>query len=413
MKVSVLTLGCKANQAESLTIETGLRTHGFRVVELSEKPELCIINTCSVTSRSDYQSRQLIRKARRAGAKVIVTGCYSELNRDYVQGMDGVAKVLNNTNKFSIINELTGKTEDNPLSFEHLNKARLFLKVQDGCNYSCSYCIIPRARGRSRSVAAGAIIDQINAASGIYNEVVLTGIHLGLYGYDLRPRARLSNLLKTILSKTAIKRIRLSSLGITEISDDLLDIIMDDRVCKHLHIPLQSGDDRILRFMNRAYSSGVFLKGIERIYSRIPDISIGTDVIVGFPGEGEVEFNNTKRLLEMTPFSYLHIFPFSPRPGTVASKMRMGGNPRTRNQRCAVLRELGMLKKEDFMRRQIGKTLDLLIERRIDNGCCLGTTGNYLKVKAMIPHAAVRDIVHVRINDYQSGLLIGNPIQPT
>jgi len=413
MKVSVLTLGCKANQAESLSIETRLQTHGYRVVDLSEKPELCIINTCSVTTKSDYQSRQLIRRACRAGAKVIVTGCYSELNRDYVQGMDGVTMVVSNANKLSIISELTGKTEDNTLDFGGQNRARLFLKVQDGCNYSCSYCIIPRARGRSRSLAVEAIIDQINAASGTYNEVVLTGIHLGTYGYDLRPQVRLSNLLKKILSKTAIKRIRLSSLEITEVSDDLLDIIMDDRVCRHLHIPLQSGDDRILGLMNRAYSSGVFLRGIERIYSRIPDISIGTDVIVGFPGEGEVEFNNTKRLLEMVPFSYLHIFPFSPRPGTAASKMRMDGNPQAINQRCAVLRGLGMLKKEDYMRKQIGKNLDLLIERRIDNNCCLGTTGNYLRVKAMIPHAEVRDIVHVRIDDYQSGLLIGNPIQPT
>lgn len=409
MKISILTLGCKTNQAESSDIEANLSANGFDVVDLSEKPEICIINTCSVTAKSDYQSRQLIRRAHNAGASVYVTGCYSELNRDLVLSMKGVNAVIENRDKFSIIKELTGRKIESPLRYGSNRKSRFFLKVQDGCSFSCSYCIIPKARGRSRSIKIEEIVDQVNAISGHFHEIVLTGIHLGTYGYDLLPKAKLSDLLQALLS-TKIRRIRLSSLEITEVKDDILELMEDDRICRHLHIPLQSGDDVILELMNRTYTSGTFIKGIEHIIRRSPDISIGTDVIVGFPGESEEAFQHTSELLGSLPIAYFHVFPFSPRQGTKAADMELQVPPEAKRQRSSVLRELSRDRKKAFMQTQIGKTLDVLIEEKGDDGFFIGTAGNYMKVKAMIDHPMLKGIVDIRIVGHDGETLIGAPI---
>lgn len=410
MRVSLLTLGCKANQAESSLIEAELRSQGYNVVEINENPDFCIINTCSVTLKSDYQSRQLIRRAGRAGSSVIVTGCYSELNKDAVKAMDGVAMVVDNANKTSISNILTGKSSCDTSCINMSTRGRFFLKVQDGCNHSCSYCIIPKARGRSRSETIEEVISRIDAVSTAYTEVVLTGIHLGTYGYDLFPNVVLSDLLRSILLKTRIKRVRLSSLEVCEMDDKLLELMQDERICKHLHIPLQSGDDRILRMMNRAYDSGVFLRGIKRLLQRIPEISIGTDIIAGFPGEGEKEFHNTYNFLESIPFSYLHVFPFSSRKGTRASEMPDSIDSMTKKKRCSILRALGARKRLEYMRSQIGKTLDLLIEEKDAEGACLGTTGNYLKVRARLSDARLKEIVPVGIAALSDDVLVGHGI---
>lgn len=341
MKISVLTLGCKVNQAESSLIEGALKSVGHSIVNISEKPDICIINTCTVTSKSDYQSRQLIRKAYRVGARVFVTGCYSELNRENVKSMEGVEEIIDNDNKLSIINMLTGKNVSSSLYFSAGGRSRLFIKIQDGCNYSCSYCAIPKARGISKSVNPEVVVEQAgNAVSIGYNEIVLTGIHLGTYGYDLEYKVKLSNLLRTLLKKTKIKRIRLSSLEVREIDDELLELFRDNRVCNHLHIPLQSGDDKILKLMNRTYDSRQFSLKIGHIYKKIPEIAIGTDVIVGFPGEGISEFQNTYSLLECLSISYMHIFPFSARPSTAASKMPDNTPSSLKKERVRILESL-------------------------------------------------------------------------
>lgn len=408
MKASVLTLGCKANQAESATIEANLFSKGFEIVGLTEMPDICIINTCTVTLKSDYQSRQLIRRANRVGARVFVTGCYSELNKDAVYSMDGVEGIIENNNKYSVISTITGLPADITLNYEHISKSRLFVKVQDGCNYSCSYCTIPKARGLSKSIEVRAVIDQIDKASEIYNEVVLTGIHLGTYGYDLYPKTKLSYLVKSILNTTKIKRIRLSSLEINEIDEELIELLFDVRVCNHLHIPLQSGDDRVLRLMRRNYTSAIFAKGIENIIKKHPKISIGSDIIAGFPTETGEEFRSTYNLIDSLPFSYLHVFPFSKRPGTFASSLATDTDHSTKGKRVNAVIALGKRKKTDYMSRQIGKTLDSLIEEVNRDGTCTGITRNYLKVRAVVKSPVVKTIACVRIDGYTDETLLGH-----
>ncbi len=410
MKVAVLTLGCKANQSESFLIESGLLSRGYEIVDLKENPDYCIINTCSVTARSDYQSRQLIRRASRAGSRVIVTGCYSQLNREDVLEM-GVDKVVSIDSKLNIINMLPLLNSCNTLERRKASKSRFFIKVQDGCNYCCSYCIIPKARGRSRSIPLEDVIRQIHLASCEYGEIVLTGIHLGTYGCDLIPKVSLSFLLGNILLKTRVRRIRLSSLEIRDVDRELLEIIRDPRVCKHLHIPLQSGDDKILRLMKRGYTTSEFQKGINLILREIPSISIGTDIIAGFPGEGESEFENTLKFLDILPLSYFHVFPYSRREGTDACEMPNPVDSAIKKERCSRLRALGSRKKEEYMRSQVGKTLDVLIEKRECGDRYLGTTGNYLKVSTYSKGLQLRDIVPVRIAGIKDGLLSGYPIR--
>jgi len=406
MRISVLTLGCKVNQSESSIIESTLLKSGHDIVSILESPDLCIVNTCTVTAKSDYQSRQFIRRAWRAGAKVIVTGCYSELQSERVSDMEGVVKVVSNRDKFSIIRELTGFSSTFSLYNQEAGRSRLFLKVQDGCNCSCSFCLIPRARGRSRSIPIKEIMDQLHSNSLPFQEIVLTGIHLGTYGYDLIPKVNLAYLIRNILL-TKVKRVRLSSLEITEIDEELLELLKDERLCKHLHIPLQSGDDRILRMMRRGYDSERFVWGIDKICSEIQDIALGTDVIVGFPGEGNSEYERTRSLLKSLPFAYFHVFPFSSRPGTKAALLDGQVDPDTKKERCRELLRVGNRKKKEYMERQVGKILDVLIEKKHTDGSSTGITGNYLKVWMPSGDVSLKDIVSVRIVDTCDNLLLG------
>ncbi len=410
MRISVLTLGCKVNQAESSSIEGALKSFGHKIVAITEKPEVCIINTCTVTSKSDYQSRQLIRRAHRAGARILVTGCYSELNRESVSAMEGVEDIIVNNNKLDIVYKLTGCRIDSSSYFPAQTRSRLFIKIQDGCNYSCSYCAIQKARGTSRSEDAEVVVERVNKAveSG-YREIVLTGIHLGTYGHDLKPKVTLSNLIVTLLKKTKISRIRLSSLEVREVDDELIEIFSDKRLCNHLHIPLQSGDDNILKSMNRLYSSQQFSFKIEDICKRVPNIALGTDIIVGFPGEGEPEFQNTYNLLESLPITFMHIFPFSPRPDTKALKMHDNTPFSVKKKRACALEALNKRKKIEYMTKQTGKTLDVLIEENCSDGICYGTSGNYLKI--LIPSKAYSrgSLVCAQIERLQEGQLVGIP----
>lgn len=388
-----------------------LMAHGCSVVDLDGHPDLCIINTCSVTSKSDYQSRQLIRRAAKTGSKVIVTGCYSELNKEAVRAMEGVDMVVSNGKKEFITNSLYNLTSCNNLNETHNGRSRHFVKVQEGCNNSCSYCIIPKARGSSRSKGMSEVIEEINSVAHLCDEVVLTGIHLGTYGYDIIPSVSLSDLLRFILLKTTVKRIRLSSIEINEINDELIELIQEERVCKHLHIPLQSGDNKILSMMNRNYNILQFKDILSLICQKLPEISIGTDIIVGFPGEGAVEFENTRRFIEDNPISYVHVFPFSPRKGTNAFEMKPHVDNRIKKERCEILRALGKRKKYEFMNKQIGRTLDLLIEESDTDGASIGTTGNYLRARAYLDNPRLKNVVCVRISEVVEDSLIGHPIE--
>lgn len=392
MKVSILTLGCRVNQSESVIIEGSLYNHGWSVVSLSEHPDYCIINTCTVTAKSDYQSRQLIRRAVRTGAKVIVTGCYAQLRPEEIKNITGVNVIVNNNEKYSIINMLSNNNES--ITYNYSCRSRPYLKIQDGCNLSCTYCAVPMARGRSRSLEVYEVIRHAQELENAgYKEIVLTGIHLGSYGHDLNPKTKLSKLLKTLLKETIFCRIRLSSLEVKEVNDELIELLREKRICKHLHLPLQSGSDTILKLMNRMYTSKEYELTIENIIKCVPDIAIGTDVIVGFPGEGEKEFLKTKELLASIPISYMHIFPFSPRSNTLASKMGMQNTPSVKKKRLNDLKSLSAKKKMDYMSSQVHKTLDVIIEDMGDDNTVIGTSSNYLKVK--VPY-----------NGYPKGTLI-------
>lgn len=348
MKVSILTLGCRVNQAESSFIEGNLIDNGISIVDLNDKPDYCIINTCSVTSKSDYQSRQLIRRALRVGSKVIVTGCYTHLNTESILKISKDIIVVPNNDKCNIINIIDNNIKTNRLNYS--SNSRPYILIQNGCNNKCSYCIVRFTRGKSRSIPTEKIIEQvINFSELGYNEIVLTGIHIGSYGQDFNPKVTLSNLIKTIVKKTNIMRIRLSSIEVTEIDDELLEMMKDNRICNHLHIPLQSGDDKILKIMKRNYNSRFYSSIIERIEKKISNINIGTDVIVGFPGETEKEFINTKNLLLDLPISYIHIFPFSARPGTPAYNYKEQINNGEKKRRCIELQHINTMKKKSLL----------------------------------------------------------------
>jgi|Deesub1362A_J573_1020465.scaffolds.fasta_scaffold00034_141 threonylcarbamoyladenosine tRNA methylthiotransferase MtaB len=378
-RVALLSLGCKVNQAEWQELEAALRQRGYQIVGLSEQPELCIVNTCTVTAKSDYQSRQLIRRAHRSGAKVIATGCYSQLNPSIVKSLAPQVEVVSNENKFNIIKMLDEKTSCNTLNYSLIQgRSRLFLKIQDGCNWRCTYCLIPRARGRPRSMPPEEVIRRLRQAHEAgYTEVVLTGIHLGLYGADRGES--LYGLLRRALKETGIRRIRLSSLELGELQGGLLELMHSGRLCRHLHVPLQSGSDRVLALMRRPYRAQEFVDKVGELASKVAGLALGTDVIVGFPTEREEDFQATYQVLKALPLSYVHVFPFSARPGTEASAMVPKVAPEEVKERVAALRTLAQVKREAFLGAQVGQVLEAVVLRAEGEGF-LGLTDNYAQV---------------------------------
>ncbi len=412
MKVSILTLGCRVNQAESSFIEGTLLNNGISIVNLKDRPDYCIINTCSVTSKSDYQSRQLIRRALKTGSKVIVTGCYTHFNSDSIMKISKEIIIIHNPSKYNIINLINNNIEKNTLNYS--SNSRPYIIIQDGCNNKCSYCIVRIVRGRSRSIPIEKIIEQVKVycESG-YKEIVLTGIHIGSYGHDFIPKVKLSDLIKTILNKTNIMRIRLSSIEATEIEDDLLEIISDDRICNHLHIPMQSGDDSILRLMNRNYNSRLYSSKIEKIVKKIKNINIGTDIIVGFPSETDKEFNNTKNLILNLPISYMHIFPFSSRPGTPAFNFKEQINSNEKKKRYLELQYINIIKKRSYYEKQIGQELNVIIEKKTNENVYKGTSENFLKISVLSTDLPLKNSIRSKIIKIEKNNLIGIPIKTT
>jgi len=410
MKVSILTLGCKVNQAESDVIEGNLINRGYSVVPLSGQPDYCVVNTCSVTAKSDYQSRQLIRRALKATANVIATGCYAQLRPDDIKRIGKDIRIVENINKYSIINIIDN--EITAVSLSYSSKSRPSIKVQDGCDHRCAYCIVPEARGRSRSLPSELIVNQVNnIETQGYTEIVLTGIQLGSYGRDLNPKQELSDLIQSILIKTKIKRIRLSSIGVNDINERILELLQESRICKHLHVPLQSGDNMILHRMRRPYNSTSFTEKIFEVLSKNTDIAIGTDIIVGFPGESEQAFRKTEDLVKEMPFSYLHIFPFSLRPGTFASRMTDQVDVSLRKQRYNTLNLLNSRKKAAYARSQINKTLDVVVEEADSDEGMLGTSSNYLKIKICGKMYPKKSLVTVSIAEGAGDTLKGIPVE--
>ncbi len=400
-RVAITTLGCKVNQYEGAILAEYLRRSSYRVVPFGEEAEVYVINTCTVTQRSDYQSRQLIRRAIRLNpkAKIVVTGCYAQVAPQEIEEIPGVSYVVGE--KQEIINlikndqpkDLPQKIINN-ISFEasfkeffpeaFAGRTRAFLKIQDGCDSFCSYCIVPYARGRNRSLPPNEVLCRIlRLVEAGFKEIVLTGIHLGSYGLDLNPPSTFLSLLRLIEKEERFSRIRLSSIEPGEFSPELIDFLSNSRcICPHLHIPLQSGDEGILKRMRRPYTPSYFMRLVEDLVAKIPDLAIGVDVMVGFPGEGEEEFTNTYNLLHHLPLSYLHIFPYSRRPGTLAANFPRQIDPKTAKKRVEILKELDTQKRERFYRRFLGRKVLLLVEGKRDkeSNKLKGISRNYIPV---------------------------------
>ena len=400
MKISIQTLGCKVNQSESSSIEGTLRNNNYQIVDKDDSPDVVIINTCTVTAKSDHHSRQMVRKALRSGARVIATGCYAQLKPEELAEIKGLDLIVGNSGKQEMIdylNNLDTPLEEkcepasvcvddpaDPLKLQpyYSKRSRAFLKVQDGCNFACSYCAVPKARGRSRSLGMkDALIAVGELDSQGYREIVLTGIHIGTYGLDLTPKASLPELIDRITEGHPDIRIRLSSIEPQEVAEELMVLMKERNICSYLHIPLQSGSDRILELMNRRYTTGYYQQLINRIITEIPDIAIGTDLITGFPGESDKDFDQTVKFIEQLPLSYMHVFPYSKRPDTKASLLRDTISIKTKKDRAKKLIKISTEKKYIYMTRSLGRVLNVIVENReITGGYYSAISDNYLKV---------------------------------
>ncbi|HPC86670.1 MAG TPA: tRNA (N(6)-L-threonylcarbamoyladenosine(37)-C(2))-methylthiotransferase MtaB [Smithellaceae bacterium] len=430
LKIGLATLGCKVNQCDSAALSENLKSAGFSLVPFNNFADAYIINTCTVTAFADFQARQLIRRALRQNpaARIVVTGCYAQTQPLLLAGMEGVAHVVGNDHKHKITELLCRPASDTPqiMAGDILRqqrfpsasasglagRTRAFFKIQDGCGAFCSYCIVPFARGPSRSLPFREVLEGArNFIDQGFREIVLTGIHLGDYGHDLQPRTGLVRALEVLLSNHPETRFRLSSIEPNEISDELLGLFKRFvNLCPHLHIPLQSGDDSILKSMKRGYDTAFYRLLIENIAQTAADIAVGIDVMVGFPGEGEKEFCRTMELLEKIPAAYLHVFPYSERPGTAAVELQPKVPTMVKKERAAAVRALGAKKREAFSRRFLGSVLPVLVEKTRDKhtGLAKGFSHNYLPVlldKSAV--SLVNNLVNVRIDQILDGKLIG------
>ncbi len=382
MKVAVVTVGCRTNQAESLALECRLTAEGHEVVQLSDAPDFCVVNTCSVTSKADADSRRLIMRAINAGVRTVATGCYADLHHadmEQTLAREGL-QIVRNSEKGEIIKMLglfhPSASPERRAGF----RTRHIIKVQEGCNKSCSYCIVPRVRGQSRSVSMEEVVAEVMECEDMGSkEIVLSGTHLGAYGLDLTPPVNLVFLLTQLLKQCTIPRIRLSSLEPKEVDEELLDVLSDTRICRHLHVPLQSGDDNILKYMNRPYTVDEFRRISEAILEKFPEMALGTDVIAGFPGEGNAEFSHTFNLIEELPLMYLHAFPYSARPGTGAALFDGQVTEADKRSRLSVLREVSARKRSSYIQRYQGRIVDVVVEKTGRYGF-VGTSSNYIKV---------------------------------
>ena len=404
-KYRITTLGCKVNQAESDAIANELESCGWLPAGDKEPTELFIVNTCTVTQKASMQSRQAVRQAIRAhsNARIVVTGCYAQTEPETIRKIKGIHYIIGNTDKHRIgrviaadQGKANGQTvtvcndirKIQPLKpiFTGVagSRSRPFLKIQDGCNSFCSYCIVPYARGPSRSLAAENVLQAITTlANAGYREIVLSGVHLGHYGRDLNPAISLSGLLRRIERLSVSVRVRLSSIEPLELNDDLICCVAgSSRFCDHFHIPLQSGDDLILEKMRRPYRAVDFKNLVTKIRCCMPDSAIGVDTLIGFPAETDQAFMHTYELIRDLPITYLHVFPFSARPGTSAARCSDPVAPMVIKKRCAQLRDLGKSKRLSFYKQFIGKQLEVLVEttRHTPSGLLKGLSSNYIPV---------------------------------
>lgn len=426
MKIAITTLGCKINQYDSAVIQNRLEMkHSF--VPFEEQADCYVINTCTVTDRADWEARQLVRRAKRLNpaAKVLVTGCYAQINPgdvadvpgvDYVVGLNRLDDLLRfveapRWNETQVaVSDVKRERGVAVLGTRALpGHTRAFVKIQEGCNYTCTYCIIPTARGLSRSVTPREVMEQVKQlADGGYKEIVLTGIHLGGYGHDLNPKIDLTAVVELIADSGLMARVRLSSLDPREVPDRLLDLLAGSEViCPHLHICAQAGDDGILKAMRRNYHTAYYRDLLTRVRERLPDAALGSDIIVGFPGESEAQFENSLAYFASLPLTYFHVFPYSSRRTTVAAALPDHVPVALKKSRGRLMRELGAHKKQAFYSRFLGQTVSVLVEAKVDGATGLrrGFTRNYLPV--VVAAEIANHEIDVRLTGFRNGCLTG------
>lgn len=419
--VAFTTLGCRVNQYDTDAMKGLFLQKNYKAVDFDEVADIYVINTCSVTNMGEKKSRQLIRKAKRQNndAYIIVTGCYAQLAPDAIAAIEGVNLVIGTNNRAKIVElveqlETTEKEinavrnimeesnfEEMPLFGNESDKARAFMKIQEGCNNYCSFCIIPYTRGKLKSRKIDDIVSEAKrlVAHG-FHEIVLTGIHLGNYGVELPGRPTLADVVKALLEIPELHRIRFGSIESVEVSDELIELMATNkRVCSHLHLPLQAGSDHILKLMRRHYTLQEYKDLIKDLRKRIPDLSITTDIIAGFPQESDDDFEETLRTIREIGFTHIHAFPYSIREGTPAATMPDQVPEAVKKTRIALLNNLSQSGYEAYAKSRIGKAGDILIEKEED-GYYIGLTNEYIhgKYKSNGKHS---------IGDVVGGTIVG------
>lgn len=397
LKASFYTLGCRLNQAETALIGNTFRHKGYDVVEFGRAADVCVINSCTVTEQADAKCRQLVRQVLRKNPEtfVAVVGCYAQIGAEALRKIDGVDLIIGTQDKLRVIDFIEDpvKLPEPQIIRNKMTKApftiasdgmaapttRANLKIQDGCDFMCSFCVIPFARGRARSRAFWDIHrEAMQLVKAGHKEVVLTGVNIGTYQFEDRT---FLDVVKMLLTIPDLKRLRISSIEPTTIPSELIDLMADSEVlCPHLHIPVQSGDDGVLAAMKRLYTAAEFLQFIECAAARVPDILIGTDIMVGFPGESDAAFQASCDLLQNSPLAYAHVFTFSERSGTAATKVKDKVSPANKKSRSAALHHLSEEKKQSFYRRFLGRELRVLTEEQNEHGQWVGFSDNYIKV---------------------------------
>lgn len=443
--VSVATLGCRLNQVESQEMLGVLETRGFRAVAGEEPAQVYVVNTCTVTGRADFSDRQLIRRIarERPGALVVVTGCYAQTDARAVARIPGVDLVVGNQEKYrlpELLAPLLSRREEPrvaggrpaeihvaPMAAARsvpvapfakvAGRSRAFVKIQDGCQHRCAFCIVPAARGASRSQDPKVVLEQVGAlVEAGYREITLTGVDLGHYGRDLVPPTTLGALLGQLGDVPGLRWLRLSSILPAYFTPGLIEAIVGSRVvAPHLHLPLQSGSDRVLRLMRRPYNTRMYRALVERLARDIPGLGLGADIIVGHPGEGDLDFAETLNLVGELPFSYLHVFSYSDRKGTESTRLPDRVQAPDIRARSAALRRLGREKALAFRRRMLGRTHEALVLEARDRatGLLSGLTANYVEVLFDGPGSLARRFVPVTITDCRPEGTFGRLEEPT
>ncbi|MFA6146715.1 MAG: tRNA (N(6)-L-threonylcarbamoyladenosine(37)-C(2))-methylthiotransferase MtaB [bacterium] len=423
-RLSVVTVGCKANFADSAAILTHAARAGFEVVEAGERADVLVLNSCTVTRRADRDSRALVRRLRREypGAVLVMTGCFAETTpeaRASVPEVDHWIGIRETSALPRLLRSLSGDTPspDGELSDfaadRLLGHSRVFLKVQDGCDAACAYCVVPKARGAGRSLSRREVVERaVRADRDGAREIVLTGIHVGRYGADRGERDGLAGLVESLLRETSGCRFRLGSVEPMEITPAIVSLLSArGRLCPHLHVPMQSGSDRVLLRMRRPYTARRYRERLVSLAAEVPEIRLGADVIAGFPGETPDDFAETMRLIRDTPLSYVHAFPYSPRPGTESAGWVDDVAAAEKSRRVARLRSADVAMRREYLARQVGKTLVVAVTARdTDTGEMRGTTENYAETIFRAAIGARGDLIRVRIDAVRGDHLEGTAV---